>query len=299
MFFSSAQIACNYFPLPPTLLHPCIGSQRQISPLTRFLSKSGAFKCRWNNAALAANGRPRGHNYSAWKGEAGFSAAPWQVKSNVIAQWKRNACASRVGLCWQHPGLAFGSPAGRNKDKGVTCQYITLTGRQNALLLSLILLKPPPPQTKPHPSIHLRPSTSHSLHSSLSACLPIFCSSLWICVSTRRKSPWGAGFKHRNQKHMAHFQLPRSITAIYPEIAAKFPKVSSRFTTDCNVCLSHFRIRPLPLHSLWLFSVKHFKGLRVWIFSFFNVLSLVIMVPSFFFLFFFLCQVQMPIATQI
>lgn len=57
---------------------------------------------------------------------------------------------------------------------------------------------------------------------------------------TRLKCPEGARFKHRNQKHMAHFQLPRSITAIYPEIAAKFPKVSSRFTADCNACLSHF-----------------------------------------------------------
>lgn len=60
-------------------------------------------------------------------------------------------------------------------------------------------------------------------------------------VSTQLKGPEGASFKHRNQKHMAHFQLPRSITAIYPEIAAKFPKVSSRFTTDCNVCLSHLK----------------------------------------------------------
>lgn len=66
-------------------------------------------------------------------------------------------------------------------------------------------------------------------------------------VSTQLKCPEGPSFKHRNQKHMAHFQLPRSITAIYPEIAAKFPKVSSRFTTDCNVCLSHFKSGQFPL----------------------------------------------------
>lgn len=75
----------------------------------------------------------------------------------------------------------------------------------------------------------------------LSLCVSSFPpSSRCLCVRTQLKCPRGPSFKHRNQKHMAHFQLPRSITAIYPEIAAKFPKVSSRFTTDCNMCLSHF-----------------------------------------------------------
>lgn len=108
-----------------------------------------------------------------------------------------------------------------------------------------------------YPSIHLLSSTiylsflaSFSSSFSLSLCvLCIFLSSCSHClrVRTQLKCPEGPSFKHRNQKHMAHFQLPRSITAIYPEIAAKFPKVSSRFTTDCNVCLSHFKSGQFPL----------------------------------------------------
>lgn len=102
------------------------------------------------------------------------------------------------------------------------------------------------------PSIFcLQPSRSRSWHpssSSFSLCVS-FCISRshTACVRTRLKCPEGRSFKHRNQKHMAHFQLPRSITAIYPEIAAKFPKVSSRFTTDCNVCLSLLKPGQFPL----------------------------------------------------
>lgn len=122
---------------------------------------------------------------------------------------------------------------------------------------SLLYLRPFLTYLSIHPSIFcLHPSISHSWHPprpiSLSLSLSLFVSfSLKLSLSasssppalpvrTQQKCPEGLSFKHRNQKHMAHFQLPRSITAIYPEIAAKFPKVSSRFTTDCNVCLSHF-----------------------------------------------------------
>lgn len=127
-------------------------------------------------------------------------------------------------------------------------------------LCTPILFQPPLPQTLPHLSIHpsifcLQPSISRSWHPShplsRSLCVSfcIFLSSCSHClrVRTQLKCPEGPSFKHRNQKHMAHFQLPRSITAIYPEIAAKFPKVSSRFTTDCNVCLSHFKSGQFPL----------------------------------------------------
>lgn len=110
----------------------------------------------------------------------------------------------------------------------------------------------------PPPSISLSSPASFSSSFSLS---PLFlfsflCVFLYLrllllacCLHARTllKCPEGPSFKHRNQKHMAHFQLPRSITAIYPEIAAKFPKVSSRFTTDCNVCLSHFKSGQFPL----------------------------------------------------
>ncbi len=107
-----------------------------------------------------------------------------------------------------------------------------------------------------HPSsvfnhLSLIPGILLVLFLSLSLCVSfcIFLSSCSHClrVRTQLKCPEGPSFKHRNQKHMAHFQLPRSITAIYPEIAAKFPKVSSRFTTDCNVCLSHFKSGQFPL----------------------------------------------------
>lgn len=101
------------------------------------------------------------------------------------------------------------------------------------------------------PSISPSPASFSSSFPPLSLCVSfcIFLSSSSRClrVSTQLKCPEGPSFKHRNQKHMAHFQLPRSITAIYPEIAAKFPKVSSRFTTDCNVCLSHFKSGQFPL----------------------------------------------------
>lgn len=148
---------------------------------------------------------------------------------------------------------------------------------QSLILRTPILFQPPLPRTRPHPSIRPsifcpRPSISHSLPSVPCLIPPspsLFCMSFCFLppapaspprsrclrVRTQLKCPEGASFKHRNQKHMAHFQLPRSITAIYPEIAAKFPKVSSRFTTDCNVCLSHFLnqasflccLSPLPL----------------------------------------------------
>lgn len=143
-----------------------------------------------------------------------------------------------------------------------------------------------------YPSIFcLQPSISHPWHPSrplspsLFLCVSfcIFLSSCSHCLRVRTllKCPEGPSFKHRNQKHMAHFQLPRSITAIYPEIAAKFPKVSSRFTTDCNVCLSYFKSGQFPLaflHSPRL-SIKYFKGFQV---GFRHVLSLVIMCPIFF-----------------
>lgn len=107
-----------------------------------------------------------------------------------------------------------------------------------------------------YPSIFcLQPSISHSWHSShplplslfVSFCIFLSSCSHCLLVRTQLKCPEGPSFKHRNQKHMAHFQLPRSITAIYPEIAAKFPKVSSRFTADCNVCLSHFKSGQFPV----------------------------------------------------
>lgn len=100
-----------------------------------------------------------------------------------------------------------------------------------------------------HPSIHLSSVSNHL--SPPFPSVPLSSSSLFVCLSvpssppaafrarTQLNYPEGPSFKHRNQKHMAHFQLPRSITAIYPEIAAKFPKVSSRFTTDCSVCVCH------------------------------------------------------------
>lgn len=138
---------------------------------------------------------------------------------------------------------------------------------QSFILCTPILFQPPLPQTLPHLSIHpsifcLQPSISRSWHPSrplslspsLSLSLCVFSVSYpspprshCLGVRTQLKCPEGPSFKHRNQKHMAHFQLPRSITAIYPEIAAKFPKVSSRFTTDCNVCLSHFKSGHFPL----------------------------------------------------
>lgn len=49
------------------------------------------------------------------------------------------------------------------------------------------------------------------------------------------KGPLGPQFKHCNLQHMAHFQLPRSIKAIYWENVAKFPKVSTQFIAECLV----------------------------------------------------------------
>lgn len=114
-------------------------------------------------------------------------------------------------------------------------------------------------------------------------------------VSTQLKCPEGPSFKHRNQKHMAHFQLPRSITAIYPEIAAKFPKVSSRFTTDCNVCLSHFKSGQFPLlHSTPCDFPSNVSKAFKWVLDMFYLwLSCA---PSFLLQF---CEVQVPLATQI
>lgn len=254
------------------------------------------FECRWNNAVLAANGRPRGHNYSIWRRL--LSPQPWQVTSNVIVRWKTVPCFVLAALttssfsilfsCWEEHGLTrtkaspvnishwLGQPDLPLLSLSPLTSPIPLLLCQSFILGTPILFQPPLPQTLPHLSIHpsihlLSPSiylsflASFSPHLSPSFSLSLLCISLSSClpVRTQQKCPEGLGFKHRNQKHMAHFQLPRSITAIYPEIAAKFPKVSSRFTTDCNVCLSHFEnqatfLAPLP-RSLQL-SINYFKG---------------------------------------
>lgn len=49
------------------------------------------------------------------------------------------------------------------------------------------------------------------------------------------KGPLGPQFKHCNLQHMAHFQLPRSIKAIYWKNVVKFPKVSTQFIAECLV----------------------------------------------------------------
>lgn len=61
------------------------------------------------------------------------------------------------------------------------------------------------------------------------------------------KGPLGPQFKHCNLQHMAHFQLPRSIKAIYWENVAKFPKVSTQFIAECLVY--HIKNQLSGLHS--------------------------------------------------
>lgn len=61
------------------------------------------------------------------------------------------------------------------------------------------------------------------------------------------KGPLGPQFKHCNLQHMAHFQLPRSIKAIYCENVAKFPKVSTQFIAECLVY--HIKNQLSGLHS--------------------------------------------------
>lgn len=61
------------------------------------------------------------------------------------------------------------------------------------------------------------------------------------------KGPLGPQFKHCNLQHMAHFQLPRSIKAIYWENFAKFPKVSTQFIAGCLVY--HIKNQSSGLHS--------------------------------------------------
>lgn len=88
MFFLSAQIACNRsffsFFLPSSASRHGVLEDRYF-PWQDF-SESKRFKCRWNNAVLAANGRPRGHNYSIWRRP--LPPQPWQVRSNVIVRCK-------------------------------------------------------------------------------------------------------------------------------------------------------------------------------------------------------------------
>lgn len=201
---------------------------------------------------------------------------PRQVTSDVIVRWKAVPCVVLAMLttssfsthfsCWEEHRFARTKASPVNISHWLASQIylcspsclpplfpIPLPLCQSFILCTPILFQSPLPQTLPHPSIHpsifcLQPSISHSWYPSdapisLAPSLCVFLSSslaLPVCERTQLKCPQGPSFKHRNQKHMAHFQLPRSITAIYPEIAAKFPKVSSRFTTDCKMCLSHF-----------------------------------------------------------
>lgn len=131
-------------------------------------------KCRWNNAVLAANGCPRGHNYSIWRRLV--SQQPWQVKSNVIVQWKAAPCFVLAALTTSR--FAFTSPAGRNT--GLQGQRLHLSIYhtdwpakrtsapplsfppspiflplcQSFILCKPILFQPALSQTLPHLSIH-------------------------------------------------------------------------------------------------------------------------------------------------
>lgn len=276
---------------------------------------------------FAANGCPRGHNYSIWRRLVFSAALAGQIKCNCAV---KKHCLALCFLCWQPPGLAFSSPAGRNT--GLQGQRLHLSIYHtdwpakctSALPLSfplstislrlchsfILLLQPPLPQTVPHLSIHpssvfkhlslccQHPSVLFLAHSFCVSSPPVSSSPpahACLRVSTQLKCPEGPSFKHRNQKHMAHFQLPRSITAIYPEIAAKFPKVSSRFTTDCNVCLSHFKSGQFPLlpSTPCDFPSNVSKAFK-WVLDMFYLwLSCA---PSFLLQF---CEVQVLLATQI
>lgn len=248
------------------------------------------FKCRWNNAALAANGCPRGHNYSIWRRLV--SLQPWQVKSNVIVQWKAAPCfvlavltTSRFSIhfsCWEEHRFARTKASPVNISHWLAGQmyfyspslFLPLSYLSSSLSVFHSLHTHSIPASSSSvsaspicPSIFcLPPSISHSRHSSHPLSLCVFLS--FLLVLPRLKCPEGPSFKHRNQKHMAHFQLPRSITAIYPEIAAKFPKVSSRFTTDCNVCLSHFKSGQFALLLSTLFPSKNSKAFK-WVLDMF------------------------------
>lgn len=159
---------------------------------------------------LAANGRPRGHNYSIWRRL--LSPQPWQVTSNVIVRWKTVPCFVLAALttssfsilfsCWEEHGLARtkASPVNISHGPGQPdlpllslsplTSPIPLLLCQSFILGTPILFQPPLPQTLPHlsiyPSIHL---LSSSIYLSLLASFlpPILLSlslSLSLCVSS-------------------------------------------------------------------------------------------------------------------
>ena len=197
-------------------LHRCVWTRRQIFPLTRFFSKSGAFKCRWNNAALAANGRPRGHNYSVWRRLV--PPQPWQVKSNVIVQREAAHCFVLAALttagfsiqfsCWEEHRFARTKASPVNISHWLAGQMYLCTPSLFPSLLSLFLPVTPSfsthpfysgllfPQTLPHLSIHPSSVLSHlSLRPGIHLVpFSLSLSFLCVCLSVSSSPPARAAF---------------------------------------------------------------------------------------------------------
>lgn len=204
------------------------------------------FKCRWNNAVLAANGCPRGHNYSIWRRLV--SPQPWQVKSNVIVQWKAVPCfvlavltTSRFCIqfsCWEEHRFARTKASPVNISHWLASQMylrspslfsplspIFLPLCQSFILCTPILFQPPLPQTLPHLSIHpsIHPSSVFNHLSLIAGILLVLFLSLSLCVflylppllltlpscEDSAEMSWGTQFQTQEPETYGTFSTPK------------------------------------------------------------------------------------------
>lgn len=161
---------------------------------------------------LAANGCPRGHNYSIWRRLV--SPQPWQVKSNVIVRWKAVTCfvlavltTSRFSIhfsCWEEHRFARTKASPVNISHWLASQMylfsplslplspIFLPLCQSFILCTPILFQPPLPQTLPHLSIH--PSSVFNHLSLIPGILLILFLFLSLCLSVSSSPPAHTAF---------------------------------------------------------------------------------------------------------